>query len=167
MNLIGHPAPLFDTPAFTSDQKHSSVSLEDLRGKWVLLFFYPLDFTFVCPTEIRELQNQIEDFKKLNCEVLTVSVDSTYSHEAWCKAELGKVDFSMLSDITKRMGRDYGVLDENSGLALRGTHIIDPEGLVQYSLCNNMKVGRNIPEILRTLEALQTGEACFANWKKS
>jgi len=164
MNLIGHKAPLFDTPAFTSDQKHGSVSLEALRGKWVLLFFYPLDFTFVCPTEIKELQSKIDDFKKLNCEVLTVSVDSTYSHEAWCKNDLGKLDFSMLSDITKRMSRDYGVLDENSGLSLRGTHIIDPGGRVQYSLCNNMKVGRNITEILRTLAALQTGEACLANW---
>ena len=98
--------------------------------------------------------------------MLTVSVDSTYSHEAWCKADLGKLDFHMLSDITKRMSRDYGVLDENAGVSLRGTYLIDPEGLVQYSLCHNLSIGRNIPEILRTLEALQTGELCFANWKK-
>jgi len=131
-----------------------------------LLFFYPLDFTFVCPTEIKELQSKISDFKALNCEVLTVSVDSTYSHEAWCKTELGNLDFAMLSDITKRMSRDYGVLDEDSGLALRGTHIIDPEGFVQFSLCHNMKIGRNISEILRTLAALQTGVACLANWER-
>jgi len=166
MNLIGHKAPLFDAPAYTSDQKHSSVSLETLKGKWVLLFFYPLDFTFVCPTELKELQAQIEDFKKLNCEVLSVSVDSTYSHEAWCNSSLGKLDFTMVSDITKRMSRDYGVLDETSGLSLRGTYIIDPEGDVQYSLIHNMKIGRNISEILRTLAALQTGEACLAQWKR-
>lgn len=166
MNLINHMAPLFDAPAFTADKQHSTVSLETLRGKWVLLFFYPLDFTFVCPTEIRELQNSVQDFKDKNCEVLTVSVDSTYSHEAWVKSDLGDVDFHMVSDITKRMTRDYGVLDENSGVALRGTFLIDPKGKVQYSLCHNLSVGRNIPEILRTLKALQTGELCFANWKK-
>ena len=166
MNLINHMAPLFDAPAFLANQEHGSVSLEALRGKWVLLFFYPLDFTFVCPTEIKELQNSIEDFKKLNCEVLSVSVDSTYSHEAWSKKDLGKLDFPMLSDITKRMARDYGVLDEKSGVSLRGTFIIDPKGRVQYQLLHNLNVGRNIPELLRALTALQTGELCFANWKK-
>ncbi len=166
MNLINHMAPLFDAPAFTSNKEHSTVSLEALRGKWVLLFFYPLDFTFVCPTEIKELQKAVEQFKSKNCEVLTVSVDSTYSHEAWVKSDLGEVSFDMVSDITKRMARDYGVLDEKSGVALRGTFLIDPDGRVQYSLCHNLSVGRNIPEILRTLDALQTGELCFANWEK-
>lgn len=166
MNLINHMAPLFDAPAFTSDKKHAKVDLQSLRGKWVLLFFYPLDFTFVCPTEIKELNKSIDEFKAKNCEVLSVSIDSTYSHEAWSKADLGNLNFHMLSDITKRMSRDYGVLDEDSGVSLRGTFLIDPEGRVQYSLCHNLSVGRNIPEILKTLEALQTGELCFANWKK-
>ena len=166
MNLIGHPAPLFDTPAFTPNQEHSEVSLESLRGKWILLFFYPLDFTIVCPTEISALQEKAAEFKERNCEVISISVDSTFSHEAWCKRDLGQVDFIMASDITKRISRDYGVLDEKTGVALRGTHIIDPEGKVQYSLCHNLKVGRNIPEILKTLEALQTRKNCLANWQK-
>ncbi len=166
MNLINHMAPLFDSPAFTSDKKHSTISLEATRGKWVLLFFYPLDFTFVCLTELKALQVFIKEFKNRNCDLLTVSVDSTYSHEAWIKTDLESVDFTMVSDITKRISRDYGVLDENSGASLRGTFFINPEGRVEYSLCHNFSVGRNISEILRVLDALQTGESCVANWTK-
>lgn len=166
MNLINHPAPLFDAAAFLPDGSHGEVSLEALKGKWVLLFFYPLDFTFVCPTELKELEKNYSKFKALNTEVLSVSVDSTYSHEAWAKNSLGKISFPMVSDITKRMSRDYGVLDEESGLSLRGTFIIDPDGKVQFSLCHNLKVGRNIPELIEALKALQSGELCFANWEK-
>ncbi len=166
MNLISHMAPLFDSPAFTLDKKHSTISLEALRGKWILLFFYPLDFTFICLTEIKALQASIMEFKNRNCELLTISVDSIYSHEAWLKTELVSVDFTMVSDITKRISRDYGVLDENLGVSLRGTFLIDPEGRVQYSLCHNLSTGRSISEILRTLDALKTGELCFANWTK-
>ncbi len=165
MNLINHMAPLFDAPAFLENGEHGEVSLEELKGQWVLLFFYPLDFTFVCPTEIKELQKEAQTFKDLNCKILSVSVDSTYSHEAWCKNEIGNLDFPMLSDITKRMSRDYGVLDENSGVSLRGTFIIDPEGRVQYQLLHNFDVGRNINELIRSLKALQSGELCFANWE--
>lgn len=157
MHLVGQVAPLFDVPIFNPQtQKHESISLESLRGKWVVLFFYPLDFTSVCPKELNELQSFSEDFSKLNCEVLSISIDSTYSHQAWAEKELRDFPYKMVSDLTKRMSRDYGVLDEVKGVALRGTFIIDPEGRVQHHHCNNLNTTRSIHDLVETLKRTQS-----------
>ncbi|HLB59436.1 MAG TPA: peroxiredoxin, partial [Bdellovibrionota bacterium] len=135
---------------------------------------YPLDFTFVCPTEITAFDDAFEGFKGLGAEVLGCSVDSPYSHLAWLKAPrkeggLGGLKFPLLSDLTKSIARDYGVLIESSGIALRGLFIINPEGKVVYQVVHDLGVGRSVEETLRVLEAFQTvaktGEVCPANWK--
>jgi len=168
MHLVGQVAPLFEAPCYDPEtNKISNVSLEDLKSRWVILFFYPLDFSSVCPTELIALSSVQDQFKSLNAELLTISVDSAYSHKAWAEGELKdhELKFKLVSDLTKRMSRDYGVLDEDSGVSLRGSFIIDPEGKVQYHLCHNLKTARNIPELLETLKALQNPGACMANWK--
>ena len=148
-----------------SQGKMQSYSLADYRGKWVLLFFYPLDFTFVCPTELEELSRKNADFEKINTQVLGVSVDSVYSHQAWMK-EMGDFTYPLLSDITKNISSDYNVLLEEEGISLRGAFIIDPEGVVKSIVINDNCIGRNIDELFRTVEALQTGELCPVNWTK-
>lgn len=164
---VGELAPDFTVDAVTGDKMHE-VSLSDFRGKWTLLFFYPLDFTFVCPTELRELQAHKEDFKKLGVEVLPISVDSVFSHMAWRDSTLDAGDFAFtwLADTTHDVARLYDVLIEDKGVALRGTFIIDPEGMLRASIVTDDKIGRSVPEILRLIEAAQTGERCPANWHK-
>lgn len=166
MNLVGHPAPLFKAQAYLPNGTHGEVTLEENKGKWVLLFFYPLDFTFVCPTELIDLRDHLEEFQNRNTQILAASVDSVFSHEAWVKGDLGNLGFPLLSDIKKRMARDYCTLDESSGVSLRAAFFIDPEGTVQYALYHNLNVGRDSDELLRVLDALQTGELCGAQWKK-
>lgn len=157
MHLVGQVAPLFDAPAFNpKTNTHETVSLEALKGKWVILFFYPLDFSSVCPKELNELNKHASSFKELNTEVLTVSIDSSYSHEAWVEKELKNFSFTMLSDLTKRLSRDYGVLEETRGVSLRGTFIIDPDGLVQHHQCNNLKTIRSVSELVETLKRTQS-----------
>lgn len=160
---VGQNAPEFTMQGLI-DEKFQEVSLDNYRGKWVVLFFYPLDFTFICPTEITEFSKRDGEFKALNAQVLGVSVDSVFSHKAWLK-ELGKINFPWLSDMTKEVSRKYGVLMEEKGIALRGTFIIDPEGKVKYQLVHDLGVGRSVEEILRVLRALQTGELCPVEWK--
>lgn len=138
--------------------------LSEQKGKWVVLFFYPLDFTFVCPTEVTEFSKHIDEFKKSNAEVVGVSIDSVHSHHAWIKS-LGGLNYPLLSDINKTVSRAYDVLIEDKGYALRGTFIIDPEGIVKYSQVNDTSVGRSVTEILRVLQALKTGELCQVDWK--
>jgi peroxiredoxin (alkyl hydroperoxide reductase subunit C) len=164
MSLVSKPAPKFELEA-VSGGEFTSVKLEELAGKWVVLFFYPLDFTFVCPTEIKEFSAQHEQFEKLGAQVLSASVDSKYSHLAWQKHELGEIAYPMLSDITKRVSRAYGVLLEEEGCALRGLFIIDPEGIVRYEVVHELDVGRNVEETLRVLQALQSGGLCPVNWQ--
>lgn len=159
---VGKRAPSFRMEGFFKG-KNSHYSLEDFEGDWKILFFYPLDFTFVCPTELVELSKKAELFKDLDAKILGVSVDSVYSHEAWLK-ELGEFNYPLLSDITKEVSRDYNVLIEKEGISLRGTFIIDPEGIVKHILVNDLSIGRNIDEMLRTLKALQTGDLCPVNW---
>lgn len=147
--------------------------LSDYKGKYLVLFFYPLDFTFVCPTEIRAFNESIEDFKKAGAEILAVSTDSVYSHRAWINTEpakggLGPLNYPIASDITKDVSRDYGVLIEDKGIALRGLFIIDPDGILQYQVVHSLNIGRSVEETLRVLEALKiakTGGFCQANWK--
>jgi peroxiredoxin (alkyl hydroperoxide reductase subunit C) len=162
---VGKPAPDFTLDAVVN-QEFKEVRLADYRGKWVVLFFYPLDFTFVCPTEIKGFNTALADFKKLNAEVLGASVDSKYSHLAWIKrGDLGDLRFPLLSDFRKDVAARYGILDEKEGAALRGLFIIDPDGTLQYVLVHNLSVGRSVEETLRVLEALQTGELCPLGWK--
>ncbi|OWR28124.1 thioredoxin peroxidase [Saccharibacillus sp. O23] len=169
--LVGKPAPAFTMETVSGDgQDFGKVSLEDYRGKWLVFFFYPLDFTFVCPTEITALSDAYGDFQTLDTEVLGVSIDSVHSHKAWINASseiggLGKINFPLASDITKKVASDYGVLIEEEGVALRGLFIIDPEGELKYQVVNHNDVGRSVEETLRVLQALQSGGLCPMNWK--
>ena len=166
---IGEPAPNFTLDALMGAEpgkEFGKITLSDYRGKWVVLFFYPLDFTFVCPTEIKGFNAALPEFKKLKAEVLGASVDSKFSHLAWLKSgTLGDLKYPLLSDIRKEVARKYGILDEKEGVALRGLFIIGPDGILQYQLVHNLSVGRSVEETLRVLEALQTGELCPLGWK--
>jgi len=169
--LVGRPAPDFAMETVSGDgQDFGSVKLSDYRGKWLVFFFYPLDFTFVCPTEITALSDASEQFKALDTEILGVSVDSVHSHKAWINTPkdsngLGQLSFPLASDITKQVAKDYGVLIEEEGVALRGLFIIDPEGELKYQVVNHNDVGRSVEETLRVLQALQSGGLCAMNWK--
>jgi alkyl hydroperoxide reductase subunit AhpC len=174
MIQVQQKAPDFKTTAVVG-KEFKDVSLSDYKGKWVVLFFYPLDFTFVCPTEITAFSDRMDDFKKLNAEVLAVSVDSKFSHLAWVNTDrkqggLGELKFPLLADMTKQISRDYGVLLENAGHTLRGLFLIDPNGTVKYQVVHDNSVGRNVDETLRVIQAFQhnaeTGEVCPANWTK-
>lgn len=169
--LVGKQAPDFTMEtALGNGEGFGKASLSDYKGKWLVFFFYPLDFTFVCPTEITALSDAAEEFRKLDCEVLGVSTDSIHSHKAWINASkndggLGKVNFPIASDITHSVSKDYGVFLEEDGIALRGLFIINPEGELKYSVVNHNDVGRSVEETLRVLQALQTGGLCPVNWK--
>ena len=164
--MINQPAPMFTTQAVVDKGDVKNISLSDYKGKWVVLFFYPLDFTFVCPTEITQFRDTLKDFRAAGAEVLGCSVDSVHSHKRWLKDDLGDLGYPLLADLTKRISRDYGVLLEDAGIATRGTFIIDPDGKVMYMGIHNTTVGRDAKEILRVLTALQSGELCGAGWKK-
>jgi peroxiredoxin (alkyl hydroperoxide reductase subunit C) len=160
---IGHPAPHF-TMKTTADMEllQSTVSLADYRGSWLVLFFYPLDFTFVCPTEILALSDRYDEFVELGADVLGVSTDSVYAHRAWISMPreqngLADLRYPLAADSTKQVAADYGVLVEEEGIALRGLFIIDPQGVLQYSVVHNLNIGRSVDETLRVLEALQIG----------
>lgn len=165
MPTIGQPAPQFTTQALVENGEFKEISLSDFKGKWLVLFFYPLDFTFVCPTELTQFRDHLKNFKAEGAEVLGVSVDSVHAHKRWIKDDLGELNYPLLSDITKRISRDYGVLLEEQGIATRGTFIIDAEGTLQYIALHNLNVGRNVDELLRVLSGLKSGELCGAGWK--
>jgi len=166
---VGMTAPDFTLDAVVGTERgkeFKKISLADYRGKWVVLFFYPNDFTFVCPTEIKAFNAALDSFRKLKAEILGASVDSKYSHLAWLKrGDLGDLKYPLLSDFKKDVAERYGILDKREGVALRGLFIIDPQGVVQHESINNLSVGRSVDEVLRVLEALQTGELCPINWK--
>lgn len=160
---VGNPVPDFTLEAyFKGDFK--KVSLSDYKGKWKLLFFYPLDFTFVCPTEILELSEKAEEFEKLNTQVLLASIDSVHSHKAWSK-EIGDLAFPMLSDLNKELSLMFNILHDD-GMSLRGAFVIDPDNVLQAAIVHNLPVGRNIDEIKRVIGAFQTGELCPVGWTK-
>lgn len=169
--LVGHPAPDFKlATALGNGKDFGNASLKDYKGKWLVLFFYPLDFTFVCPTEITALSDAHEDFKQLDCDILGVSTDSKFSHRAWINTSrdddgLGELNFPLGADLTHQVSRDYGVLIEEEGVALRGLFIIDPDGQLKYQVVHHNDIGRSVDETLRVLEALQAGGLCPANWK--
>ena len=163
--IVGQCAPQFKAQAYFDGQIKES-SLSDYKGKWVVLFFYPLDFTFVCPTEILEFSKHAEEFKKKNAQIIGASIDSVYSHKGWCEqGGLGKLNFPVISDITKKISRDYGILLEDKGISLRGTFVIDPEGKVRAATIHDLQVGRSVDETLRVLNAFQTGELCPVGWQ--
>lgn len=155
-------------PEFTCEgvfgKEFKKVSLSDYQGKWVVLFFYPLDFTFICPTEITAFNDMYPRFQEMNTEVLSMSTDSVHSHLAW-KKDLGDMKFGMLSDMTKQISRDYGVLIEEEGIALRGVFVINPDGILKASIIHDDSIGRNVDEVMRVVQAAQTGKLCPIGWK--
>jgi peroxiredoxin 2/4 len=161
---IGQQAPGFELDAVVG-KDFKKVKLSDYKGKWVVLFFYPLDFTFVCPTEITEFSKRNADFEKAGAQVLGASVDSKFSHLAWINNGLGEISFPLLADLTKQVSRAYDILDEENGITFRGTYIIDPDGKLRFALKHDNAIGRSVEEMLRNLQALQSGELCPAEWK--
>ncbi|WP_348247932.1 peroxiredoxin [Leptolyngbya sp. GB1-A1] len=171
---VGQPAPEFTATA-VYDQEFKTIKLSDYRGKYVVLFFYPLDFTFVCPTEITAFSDRYDEFKSINTEVLGVSVDSEFSHLAWTQTDrkaggVGDLNYPLVADIKKQISAAYNVLDPEAGVALRGLFIIDQDGVIQHATINNLAFGRSVDETLRTLQAIQhvqshPDEVCPANWK--
>ena len=172
--LVAKPAPDFTAQAVMPDGSFKEIKLSDYKGKYVILFFYPLDFTFVCPTEIIAFSEKMDEFKKRNTEVLGVSIDSHFSHLAWRNTDrkqggLGDIEYPLVADVNKKITYDYGVMHE-AGIAFRGLFLIDTNGIVQHQLINNLPLGRNIDEALRMVDALQfhekNGEVCPANWSE-
>lgn len=165
--IVGQPAPYFKMNAVKGDgSDFVEVSSEDYKGKWLALFFYPLDFTFVCPTEITGFSKVYDKFAKLNTEVLAVSTDSQYSHQAWIQNGLGEVKFPIAADLTQEVSEKFGVLVKEEGIALRGLFLIDPEGNIRYSVVHDLNVGRSVDETLRVLKALQSGGLCAIGWQE-
>lgn len=172
--LVGHRAPGFTATAVMPDDTFcEDFSLDMLLGRYVVLFFYPLDFTFVCPSEILAFNRRLDDFHDRDCEVVAVSVDSHYAHLAWKKTPvedggIGPVKFPLVSDITKQIARDYAILSDDAA-ALRATFLLDRDGIVRHQVVNDPDLGRNIDDTLRTLDALRhvqaTGQVCPANWQ--
>lgn len=171
--LVTNEAPDFTAQAVMPDNSMQELTLSAYRGKYVLLFFYPLDFTFVCPSEILAFAKALDEFKKRNTEVIGVSVDSQFTHLAWKNTEvtcggIGNIQFPLVADLDKSISKNYDVLLPD-GIALRGLFLIDKEGIVQHQLINNLPLGRSVDEAIRLLDALQFteqyGEVCPANWK--
>lgn len=166
---VGKPAPTFSVPALVG-RKFENLSLQNYldQGKWVVLYFYPKDFTFVCPTEIVAFNDKADDFADRNAAIIGGSTDTVNSHLGWVKADdrLGNLKYPLIGDLKKEVARAYGVLNEDVGIALRGTFIIDPTGKLRWAEVNDLDVGRNIDEVLRVLDALQTGGLCACGWQK-
>ena len=158
-------APDFDAMAYHKGQ-FKRIKLSDYRGRWVVLFFWPMDFTFVCPTEIKEFNAHYDEFKDQNAEIIGGSVDNVYVHKAWAKEELGDIQYPLFSDTKREIGEAYGILDKENGVALRATFIIDPDGIIQWVNVSNLSVGRSVKETLRALKALRTGELCPVDWNE-
>lgn len=170
--MVGRQAPKFEMDAVLQNKEFGKVSLDEIMKKdqWTVLFFYPMDFTTVCPTEITSLSDQFDEFEELDTEVIGVSTDTIYSHKAWINTTreengLGGLNFPLAADTNHKTAREYGVLIEEEGIALRGLFIISPEGELMYAAVNHTNVGRDVDETLRVLQALQTGGLCPANWK--
>lgn len=169
--MVGKPAPDFSM-ASTKNLKTlgENVQLSDYRGQWLVLLFYPLDFTFVCPTELTTFSDRFDEFEGVGAQIIGVSTDSVFSHRAWLQTPRDKggvegLRYPLASDSTKQVSRDYGVLIEDKGIALRGLFVIDPEGILRYKVVHDLNIGRSAEETLRVIQALQTGGLCQAEWK--
>lgn len=172
--LVTQEAPDFTAEAVMPDNSFGSITLSSFKDKYVLLFFYPLDFTFVCPSEILAFNKKVEEFKKKNCELIGVSVDSKFTHLAWKNTAIenggiGKIQYPLVQDLNKDIAKSYGIL-LNGSVALRGLFLIDTKGVVRHSVINDLPLGRNVDEALRMVDALQFhethGDVCPANWKQ-
>lgn len=170
--MVGKQAPVFTMDAVLPDKSFGKVSLEEIRkqDKWTVLFFYPMDFTFVCPTEITAMSDRYDEFEDLDAEVIGVSTDTIHTHLAWINTErtkngLGELKYPLAADTNHQVSKEYGVFIEEEGIALRGLFIINPEGELQYQTVFHNNIGRDVDETLRVLQALQTGGLCPANWR--
>ncbi len=176
MGLVGSQAPEFVATAVQDNKTIDNFTLKDFEGeKYVLFFFYPLDFTFVCPTELHAFQEQLEAFEKRGVQVVGCSVDSAFCHQAWLATDkkdggIKGITYPLVADITKSIARDYDVLLEDKGVAFRGLFLIDKEGIVRHQIVNDLPLGRSVDEALRMCDALQhfeeVGEVCPANWSE-
>ena len=171
LSRINAPAPDFNAEVFQNNEI-KRMKLSDLKGKWVVLFFYPADFTFVCPTELGDMADKYEQFKEMNTEVLSVSTDTAFSHKAWHDSSemIKKINFPMVADPTGEICRSYGTMIENEGLSLRGSFVIDPDGVLKAFELHDNSIGRSADELLRKVKAAQYvrehgGEVCPANWQ--
>jgi peroxiredoxin (alkyl hydroperoxide reductase subunit C) len=168
---VGQPAPDFDMASTKNiETLQENVKLSDYRGKWLVMMFYPLDFTFVCPTELTAFSDRLDDFEGVGAEFIGVSTDSVFSHRAWIQTPREKngvegLKYPLAADITGEVARKYGVMIEGQGIALRGLFVIDPEGVLRYSVIHDLNIGRSVDETLRVIYALQTGGLCAAEWK--
>jgi peroxiredoxin (alkyl hydroperoxide reductase subunit C) len=168
---VGQPAPDFNMPSTKNiDTLAENVKLADYKGKWLILLFYPLDFTFVCPTELINFSDRLDELNGVGAEVLGVSTDSVHSHRAWLKTPQAQngiegVKYPIASDVGGKLARRYNILVEESNIALRGLFIINPEGVLQYSVVHDLNIGRSVDETLRVLQGMQTGGLCAADWK--
>ena len=167
---VGQPAPDFDMPSTKNmETLAENVKLSDFKGKWLVLLFYPLDFTFVCPTELTAFSDRIEELNGIGAEVIGISTDSVHSHRAWIntpREENGVADmnYPLASDVGGKLARAYNILVEEENIALRGLYIINPEGVLQYAVVHDLNIGRSVDETLRVLQGLQTGGLCSADW---
>ncbi len=171
MLAVGDQFPEFKLTAVTGNEisnAFTDISNESYQGKWQVLFFWPKDFTFVCPTEIAEFGKLDSEFKARDAQILGVSTDSEFVHLAWKndKKELKDLPFPMVSDIKRELCANLGILDPEAGVAQRATYIVDPDGIIRFVMVTDLSVGRNVNEVLRVLDALQTDELCPCNWNK-
>jgi peroxiredoxin (alkyl hydroperoxide reductase subunit C) len=168
---VGQLAPDFNMPSTRNiETLKENVKLSDYKGKWLILLFYPLDFTFVCPTELINFSDRLEELQGVGADVVGVSTDSVHSHRAWLKTPQDKngiegVKYPIASDVGGKLARAYNILVEEANIALRGLFIIDPEGVLKYSVVHDLNIGRSVDETLRVLQGLQTGGLCAADWK--
>ena len=168
---VGKPAPDFDMPSTKNiDTLAENVKLADYKGKWLIQLFYPLDFTFVCPTELTAFSDRLDEINGVGAEVIGISTDSVHSHRAWIKTPRDQngiegLKYPLASDVGGRLAAKYNILVEESNIALRGLFIINPEGVLQYAVVHDLNIGRSVDETLRVLQGLQTGGLCAADWK--
>ena len=171
MLTVGDKIPAFNLTAVVSLEKgkeFKEINQDTYKGKWLVLFSWPKDFTFICPTEIAEFGKRDKDFQDRNAQVLGLSTDSEFVHHAWRThhPDLKSLPFPMLADIKRELSTGLGVLHKDAGVALRATFIVDPQGIIRHVSVNDLSVGRNVGETLRTLDAFQTDELCPCNWQK-
>lgn len=174
MSLVGKKVPAFKARAVIKDKIYEDFCLSDFSGKYIVFFFYPLDFTFVCPTELHAFQEKLGEFEKRNVQVIGCSVDSWFSHQAWLatpkeKGGIQGISYPIVSDLNKSIAKNFQVLKEEEGIAYRGLFLIDREGIVRHQVVNDLGLGRSVDEALRMVDALifheTHGEVCPANWK--
>ncbi len=168
MLTVGEKFPQFEADACVGADKNSmrKVKNSDYQGRWAIYFFYPKDFTFICPTEIVEFNNRLGDFHDRDADVIGGSTDNEFSHLAWCQshADLKRLKFPLIA--AQKLAAELGILEPSEGVCLRATYIVDPDGVIQWASAYGLNVGRNVEEVLRVLDALQTDELCPCNWKK-